>query len=140
MMNEEHRTIGRRAWAAYDAGDVEAFAACVTPDWREHDGDEGASTLDDMRGLMKAQRKAFPDKHTEIVQEVVEGDLLVQRTISTATHTGRYFDLDPTGRTVRLHEINIHRIVGARIAETWIAVGEPGGFYKQLSGRDRPSG
>jgi predicted ester cyclase len=88
---------------------------------------------------MDAQRRAFPDKHTEIVQELVEGDLLAQRTITIATHTGRYFDLEPTGRTVRLHEINIHRMVGARIAETWIAVSAPGGFYKQLSGRDAPS-
>jgi len=138
-MSEAHKTLGRRAWAAYDAGDAEAFAACVTPDWREHNGDGDITTIDDMRRLMEAQRKAFPDKHTEIVQELIEGDLLAHRTITTATHTGRYFDLDPTGRTVRLHEINIHRIVGARIVETWIAVSQPGGFYKQLSGRDKPS-
>ena len=139
MISEEHKAIGRRAWAAYDKGDAVAFAACVTPDWREHNGEGHVSTLDDMRGLMEAQRRAFPDKRTQIVQELVEGDLLAHRTITTATHTGRYFDLDPTGRTLLLHEINIHRIVGARIAETWIAVSQPGGFYKQLSGRDRPS-
>jgi len=97
-MSEAHKTLGRRAWAAYNAGDANAFAACVTSDWREHNGEGEVATLDDMRGLMEAQRKAFPDKHTEIVQELVEGDLLAHRTITTATHTGRYFDLDRNGQ------------------------------------------
>jgi len=139
-MSAEYKTIGRRAWAAYDAGDAEAFAACVTPDWREYNGDGDVGTLADMRSLMEVLRKAFTGRHTEIVQELMEGDLLVHRTITTAKHTGRYFDVDPTGRTVRMHQINIHRIVDGQIAETWIALGKPGGFYKQLSGRDRPPG
>jgi SnoaL-like domain len=66
----------RRAWAAYDRGDVDAFAACLTDDWREYgpDGPDGGSgTLDDERLTMELHRSAFPDKHTEI-HHVIGGD------------------------------------------------------------------
>jgi ketosteroid isomerase-like protein len=31
-MNEENVQLLRRAWAAYDKGDIEGFAACLTHD------------------------------------------------------------------------------------------------------------
>ena len=36
-MSEENVELLRRAWAAYDVGDIEGFAACLTDDWREYD-------------------------------------------------------------------------------------------------------
>ncbi len=83
----EHRNaqLLRRAWAAYDRGDVEAFASCLTDDWREYgpEGEAGGfATLEDERPTMEAHRLAFPDKHTEIVQ-VVADDGMVGASIST---------------------------------------------------------
>lgn len=64
----------RRAWAAYDRGDVEAFSACLTDDWRESDsGSDEYATLDDERPTMALHRTAFPDKHTEIHHIVADG-------------------------------------------------------------------
>ena len=77
----EHRNaqLLRRAWAAYDRGDVEAFASCLTDDWREY-GPEGEArgfaTLEDERPTMEAHRLAFPDKHTEIVQVVADDGMV----------------------------------------------------------------
>jgi ketosteroid isomerase-like protein len=34
---DAEKDVVRRAWAAYDAGDESGFAACMTPEWREHD-------------------------------------------------------------------------------------------------------
>jgi ketosteroid isomerase-like protein len=64
----EHPNVDllRRAWAAYDRGDVEAFAACLTDDWRESaPGSDEFATLADERPTMELHRTAFPDKHTE---------------------------------------------------------------------------
>ncbi|HEX6488215.1 MAG TPA: ester cyclase [Candidatus Dormibacteraeota bacterium] len=139
-MTADLGAVVRRAWAAYDAGDEQGFRACVTDDWREFDfGDpEGESAgVDEILGSMAAQSAAFPDKQTEVLFEVVEGDVVAQYTISRATHLGRYFDLEPTGERVTATEMCFHQMRGGLIARTWAATAEAG-FYTQLTGRPPP--
>lgn len=135
--HETNKSVVRAAWAAYDRGDAEAFAACLADGWREHDWRGGGTTIDDERQAMSIHRVAFPDKHTEVLLAIAEDDWVCARTLTTATHLGRYFDLEPTGRQVRLNEISLHRIEGGRIAETWALIDGPG-FYEQISGRPAP--
>ena len=35
-MSEANIALLRRAWTAYNQGDEEEFAACLTPDWKEY--------------------------------------------------------------------------------------------------------
>jgi predicted ester cyclase len=135
---ERNKELVRRAWAAYDRGDVDGFAACVTADWVERDADGSVAKLADARTSMDLQRTAFPDKRTRIDQIIAEGDLVVTRTLTTATHRGEYLGLAPTGKVVTLHEMLINRIEGDRIAESWQVTSY--GFYKQLTGKDAKSG
>jgi predicted ester cyclase len=134
---EANKAVVIRAWAAYDMGDVEGFAACLTDDWREYDGAGNETRLDDEREAMAAHRVAFPDKRTEIEAIVAEGDLVSVMTHTTATHLGRYFDAAPAGKPVRIHEISLHRVRDGRIAQTWAEIDGPG-FYQQITGRPSP--
>ncbi|MDQ1448437.1 MAG: hypothetical protein QOC79_1408, partial [Actinomycetota bacterium] len=61
LMHEANAELARRAWAAYDRGDEEAFAACLTDDWREYDSAGVSETLEGEREAMRAHRTAFPD-------------------------------------------------------------------------------
>jgi predicted ester cyclase len=139
-MEHANATLLRRAWAAYDRGDIEGFAACLTDDWREYGPggeDDGFHTLDDERSTMAAHRIAFPDKHTEIRLIVADDEVVACHCTVTATHTGRYFDLEPTGRKLVTHEMMFNRVRDGRLAETWAMTAGPG-FYRQLSGRRAP--
>jgi predicted ester cyclase len=127
----------RRAWSAYDRGDIEGFAACLTEDWREYDGAGEMATLNDERRTMAAQLVACPDKQTDIDRIIADGDLVACHCTTRATHTGQYFDLEPTGKTVVLYEMMFNRVVDEKLAETW-AVTEGPGFYEQLTGRKAP--
>jgi predicted ester cyclase len=130
----------RRAWAAYDEGDVEGFAACLTDDWREYGpGAEGEdfATLDRERRTMAAHRVAFPDKHTEIRLIVADDEIVACHCTVTATHTGQYFDLEPTGRKLVTHEMMFNRVRDGRLAVTWAMTAGPG-FYQQLAGDQAP--
>ena len=130
----------RSAWAAYDRGDVEAFAACLTDDWREYgpEGEAGGyATLADERPTMVAHRVAFPDKHTEIHQIVADDEMVACRCTVTATHTGRYFDLEPTGKRLVVHEMMFNHVRHGRLAITWAMTAGPG-FYEQITGRPAP--
>jgi predicted ester cyclase len=136
-MSEENAALLRRAWAAYASGDDERFAGCVTDDWLEHAPSGETSTLEDERKTMAVHRIAFPDKRTEIHMIVADGDLVACYCTTTATHTGPYLDLEPTGHRVSVDEMMFNRVRDGRIAETW-AITNGGGFYRQLTGRDAP--
>ncbi len=64
-MTQSNIELLRRAWAAYNRGDEEGFAACLADDWREYGPDGGSATLEDERPTMELHRLAFPDKRTE---------------------------------------------------------------------------
>jgi len=136
-MREENIELLRRAWAAYDAGDVEGFAACLTDDWRESGSDGEYATLDDERRTMELHRVAFPDKATEIHRIVADDDLVACHCTVTATHTGPYLGLAPTGKRVLVKEMMFNRVRDGRLAETWAIVDGPG-FFEQLTGVPSP--
>jgi predicted ester cyclase len=138
-VSEANVELLRRAWAAYDRGDVEAFAACLTDDWREYGTEGNAGTFDDERRTMDLHRAAFPDKHKEIHQIVGDADLVACRCTVSATHTGKYFDAEPTGKQVVTHEMMFNRVREGRLCETW-AMTDGLGFYEQITGRPSPGG
>ena len=134
---EENAALLRRAWAAYASGDADTFAACVTDDWIDHGPLGETSTLNDERKTMAVHRIAFPDKRTDIHQMVANDELVACHCTTTATHTGPYLDLEPTGHRVSVDEMMFNRIEDGKIAETW-AITSGAGFYRQLTGREAP--
>ena len=136
-MSDDNAELLRRAWAAYDSGDFDAFAACLTADWREYDGQGDVGTVEDERRTMELHRVAFPDKHTEIHRMISSEDLVACHCTVTATHTGPYLGVKPTGKRVVIYEMMFNRVENGRLAETW-AVTEGGGFYQQLTGQPAP--
>lgn len=136
-MSEENMELLRRAWAAYDAGDIDGFAACLTDDWREY-GPTGPAggfgTLEDERRTMDSHRIAFPDKHTEIHQIVANEQTVACHCTVMATHTGAYMGLEATGMSVVVHEMMFNRVRDGKLSETW-AITSGAGFFEQLTGK-----
>jgi predicted ester cyclase len=137
-MSREIKALVRRGWIAWATGDEAALTECLAPGWREYDGDGNVTdNLDGALAEMRLHRRPFPDKRLEIQHILGEGDLVAMLVTARATHTGRYFDVEPTGREVRTHMLTINRVVDGRLAESWTMYGGPG-FYEQLTGRRSP--
>ena len=101
-MSNPNVELLRRAWAAFDQFDFEAFGASLAEDWREHDsGGNVVSTREQERQTMELQRSAFPDRHTEIHWIVADSELVACRCTITSTHSGTYLDAAPTGKVAR---------------------------------------
>jgi steroid delta-isomerase-like uncharacterized protein len=62
---------------------------------------------------------AFPDARGEIEEVVAEGDRVVVRWKTTATHLGEYAGAPPTGRTVAWSGVNLYRLQGGKVVELW---------------------
>lgn len=83
------------------------------------------------RGL-KAIHGAFADWHSQIEEQVGEGDLVITRYTVTGTHTGELFGIPPTGQTIAMDEVVFFRFnADGKVKEIW-AIGDELGLLLQL--------
>ena len=71
------------------------------------------------------------DGHWAIQELFSAGDRVVARWVGSGTHVGEVNGIPPTGRSVRVEAISIHRLRDGKIAETW-EVWDTLGFLQQL--------
>jgi predicted ester cyclase len=64
-------------------------------------------------------RRGFPDVISTIEDLIAEGDKVVARWRSRATHQGDYMGIAPTGNEVEFTGISFYRVEGGKIAESW---------------------
>ncbi len=136
MVEAENMKIARRFMESYAIGDADAFLACLTDKWLMHETDGGSSTAAEVAEITRLHKVGFPEKGIEYVREVAEGDQVAQYVIFSTTHDGPYFELEPTGKPIRLEEMIFHRLEKGRIAESW-RLTHGGSFYEQITGRPR---
>ena len=111
--------IARRFHESYRDGDAAEFMACLAPGWRIHEADGSTSSAEDLAKITRVHAEAFPEKTLEFVHEIEQGDVIAQFVRYRLVHTGKYLDLEPTGRTIAFSEMIFHRFAGDRIAESW---------------------
>jgi steroid delta-isomerase-like uncharacterized protein len=74
---------------------------------------------------------AFPDIKIEIVQQVAEADRVTSYIISQGTHSGPFYGVAPTGKSISTSVIRIDRIQDGKIAEHW-SVSDAGSLMQQI--------
>jgi predicted ester cyclase len=76
-------------------------------------------------------RSAFPDRVDVIEQVIADGDRVGLLFRVTATHTGEFFGIAPTGRRIDVYEIAWLRIRDGQMVEGWFMMDETA-LLKQL--------
>jgi steroid delta-isomerase-like uncharacterized protein len=76
-------------------------------------------------------RRGFPDLISTIEDIIAEGDKVVARWRSRATHRGEYMGTPPSGKEVEFTGISFYRIEGGKIAESW-TVEDQFGLMRQI--------
>jgi len=67
-------------------------------------------------------RAAFPDAQLTVEDMIAEGDRVVVRWRSRATHRGEFRGIPPTGRDASTTGIAIYRLSKGKIVERWVEV------------------
>ena len=65
-------------------------------------------------------RAAFPDFKMTIEELIAEGDKVANRFTTRGTHQGPLMGIPPTGRTITVRGMEVHRVADGKIAESWI--------------------
>jgi predicted ester cyclase len=110
MSVEENKALVRREQEELwnHTGDLDAAGEIFAPDYVEAARQEAADF-----------RQGFPDVVSTIEDLIAEGDKVVARWKSSATHQGEYMGIPPTGKEVEFTGISVYRIEGGKIAESW---------------------
>lgn len=62
-------------------------------------------------------RNTYPDLHLEIKQQIGEGQWVATSYLMTGTHTGKWMDIRPTNKEVRISGVNLDKVVNGKITE-----------------------
>ncbi len=130
MSAEENKALVRREQEELwnHTGDLDAAEELFVPDQAEAAREEAADF-----------RRGFPDVVSTIEDLLAEGDKVVARWRSRATHSGEYMGIPPTNTEVEFTGISFYRIEGSKIAESWNSEDQLG-LMRQIGGVPEPGG
>ena len=117
MPTDMRQTITRYFEELWNRGDASLIDELLHPDYVNHSPGAPAMATDrtGVAWVLHAMRVAFPDLRYVIEDMVIGDDAVAVRTTLTGTHRGDFFGLAPTGRPVRVNQINIERFREGRI-------------------------
>jgi steroid delta-isomerase-like uncharacterized protein len=108
---------------AFNRGDVDVLDGLVADDFVEHDPMPGtAPDREGLKAMIRGLHQAFPDFHTEIEDQIVAGDKVVERWSCTGTQEGEFMGIPATNRHVEIHGMDISRLANGRLVEHWTQI------------------
>jgi steroid delta-isomerase-like uncharacterized protein len=124
MTLEQHKALARHAIEVWSSGDVATVDEIYAPsyvNYQHHhpDSPHVIRGTEAWKNFVCEFRKAFPDFHDTIEEQVAEGDKVVTRFTSQGTQAGEFMGLPPTGKYVRWTGIVVDRIADDKIVESW---------------------
>ena len=86
------------------------------------DASQGTSSksLDEWKSLVADFHKGFTNVNIEVLQQVAEGDYVCSRWKMTATHSGKFQDLEATAKTTTWTGVHTDRYEGGKLVESWV--------------------
>ncbi len=123
MSIESNKHLIATHFEAFNAGDLERFAATMAEDAVNHAAIPQAQGRAGARVIVTKLRSAFPDMRMVVDDVVAEGDKVVCRVTVTGTHDGPLdfvkTALPATGKKFRATHIHVFRIANEQIVERW---------------------
>ncbi len=120
MSTAENKALVRRYWdEVVNAGNLNVIDELYAPDYVLHAPEGDVYGPESVRQQLDDYRSAFPDLRADVMDEVAEGDKVVQRVVARGTHRGELFGVPATGVPVTIAGIVISRVAAGKIAEEW---------------------
>jgi predicted ester cyclase len=122
MSPEENKAQVRqmltKLWNEQDVNVVDQYVAA---DYVSHSRTPGIPpNRDGAKQWAALQLKAFPNGKRKIESQIAEDDKVVTRISADLPHEGDFLGIQPTGRTIHVTAIVIHRLDNSKIVEEWM--------------------
>ena len=131
-MSEENKAVVHSAYAAINAGDLDALAALIAEDLVEHDVVPGMPpTKAGVIQFFTDMRKSFSGFTLTVHDIVAEGDKVFTRTTMSGTNVGEFMGMPATRKQVEVPIADYFRLANGKVAEHW-GVTDTGTMKEQL--------
>lgn len=133
MMSAANKELSRRFTELFSTGDEALAEEVLSPQVVLHGtgGDGELRGIEAVKAFVAGYRRAFPDAHSTVEDQVAEEDRVVTRWRARGTHRGELGGSPPTGREFAIDGVTVERIAAGKIAEVWVARDELG-LLRQL--------
>lgn len=118
-MSEQNKSLVRHLNDELDKGNLAVLDELVAPNAVLHFPGSPPLDRESMKQLLEMFYAAFPDLRHTYEDQIAEGDKVVTRQTSHATHQGEFQGIPPTGKQVTVTAIVIDHIVGGKLVEHW---------------------
>jgi len=126
---DENKAIIRKVMETVNRRDLALLDELIAPDYV--DTTLGLKGLKGFKQSVALLYEGLPDIHATIDDIIAEGDKVWDRVTLTATHTGKYRGLAPTGKKIAFKGVRIWRIINSKVVERE-SFYDFLDFYKQL--------
>src|SRR5215208_4944217 len=119
---EPNKAVVRRfIEEVYNLGNMDVADHLLSPTFVSRDALAGEeASREDLKREIAEQAATSSDLHFSIEEQIAEGDKVVTRSIGSGTHDLQELEgLAPSGTRKTIENIDIHRVVGGKIAEEW---------------------
>jgi predicted ester cyclase len=115
------KAVAEKFYLALRSHDPAEFKKVLTEDWVVHGTSPSRPTLS-FDGYVKSlgpYLSAVTKNNYKVEAMYVAGDFVTVRGTITGVHSGPFLGVEASNKPVEFGAIDIHRIVGDRIAESW---------------------
>ena len=125
MSTEANKSLVRRYYEdVLNGGNVGLLDELAVPDYDEHGPFPGQPNgIEGLKARIGAILASFRPVFT-LHELIADGETVVAYWTNTGTHQGEFMGIPPSGRTVTISGVDIHRLRDGRMAEHWHVIEE----------------
>lgn len=121
LLDENINIINRYFEEVWNQGNIDTLDDILSSEYINHNPgfEKPKPGPAGLKPIVLAIRKGFPDLKYIIERMVISEDHVTVHVRMTGTHTGDFFGIPATGKTINVSQMQIERIVDGRIVEHW---------------------
>jgi steroid delta-isomerase-like uncharacterized protein len=132
MPAEENKEIVRRLIEeGTNRKNLADFDELVAHSFVDHEAGSQPAGPEAEKKVLVSVAEAFPDWRWDVQEMLAVEDKVITRYVARGTHRGEFMGAAPTGREVEVGGINIVRLKGGKIVESW-GYSDQLGWLRQL--------
>ena len=114
------------AWNDQDFSVLEASTSGADTMTLHVHGQSMQTHFEELKGLVAFWKRSFPDLKFEIHHMIQEKDMVAVNLTYTATHSGDWWGIPPSGNKISVAEMMFFRFDNGRLIEAWETYDEAG--------------
>lgn len=119
MSTEQNKPLVRRLIEeGFNKGNERVIDELVAPNFATREESMRAVGLAGFKEMVAAFRTAFPDARMTIEDVIAEGDKVITWAYFTGTHRGPLEGIPPTGKRVKVKDVDLFRIEQGKVVES----------------------